>query len=454
MAESTSIHAAIVTDADIKAGYAIDSSLGAQCDGDFTLVRARDLDDVVTVLRHAHATHTPVVPQGARTGLAGGSVAIPGGIVLNLEGLGTVTEIDPIEGIAVCGPGTVNADLKAAAAQQGLWYAPDPASSASCTIGGNVATNAGGLCCVKYGVTADHIRGLQVVLASGEVITTGRRTSKGVAGLDLTGLFVGSEGTLGVVTEVVARLIPRPEPPLTVLAIFDSMAALTRAIVALRLEPHRPSLIEVLDSPTMAAIQALGDYGYPTEATAVLLVQSDRAGHTAEDIARYAQVLEAAGATDIATADDPQEAELLMGGRRMLNPGLEAKGHRFLEDICVPIIRLGDLIEAAHRVGAAHGIEVTTSGHGGDGNLHPSFFFDPDLPDGPGSRAAAETAFGELVTVALAMGGTISGEHGIGTLKARWLEQEVGPASLQRQRDLKHLFDPTQILNPGRVYWS
>ncbi|MGZ6741103.1 MAG: FAD-binding oxidoreductase, partial [Nocardioides sp.] len=275
-----------VTDPDVRARYGVDESLGATAPEHFEVVRARDLADVVEVLRWAHETGTPVVPQGARSGLAGGSVALEGGVVLNLEGLDRVLEVDPLESRAVVQAGVLNADLKVAAAAQGLFYPPDPASSAFCTIGGNVATNAGGLGCIKYGVTADYVKALQVVLPGGEVIRTGHRTAKGVAGLDLTGLFVGSEGTLGVVTEVTVKLLPAPEPALTALAVFEHLDAASRGIVALRLDRHRPSLVELLDGPTIEAIQAIADFGFPSDAEAALIVQSDRVGHTAEDVQR------------------------------------------------------------------------------------------------------------------------------------------------------------------------
>ena len=283
MTTTTDLAVDTVTDPDVKAGYGTDESVGATAPADFEVVRARDLADVVEVMRWAHETRTPVVPQGARSSLTGSSVAIDGGIVLNTERMASVTTIDPLEGIAVCGPGVVNKQLKDAVAEHGMFYPPDPASSAFCTIGGNVATNAGGLCCVKYGVTADYVRSLQVVLAGGEVIRTGHRTAKGTAGLDLTGLFVGSEGTLGVVTEVTTRIIPAPDPALTVLATFDSLDAASAAIVALRRERHVPSLVELLDRAAVAAVQSLADYGFPGDCEAVLLVQSDRPGHTGED---------------------------------------------------------------------------------------------------------------------------------------------------------------------------
>ncbi|NYG08035.1 glycolate oxidase [Phycicoccus badiiscoriae] len=451
MSTDTSLPIRTVTDPDIKATYAVDQSVGATAPSQFEVVRARDLEDVVEVLRWAHETRTPVVPQGARSSLTGSSVAIEAGVVLNTEGLDAISTVDPLEALAVVGPGVITKDLKDAAAAAGLFYPPDPASSAFCTIGGNVATNAGGLCCVKYGVTADYVRALQVVLPGGEVIRTGHRTAKGVAGLDLTGLFVGSEGTLGVITEVTTRLVPAPDPALTVLATFGSLEAAGRAIVALRLERHLPSLVELLDRAAVAAVQSLADYGFPQDCEAVLLVQSDRPGHTADDVQRYAAVLAEAGAVDVAVADDAAEADLLLAGRRALSPALEAKGPRYLEDVCVPVGRLTELIRSGQEVAARHGLEIVMAGHAGDGNLHPSIFFDADDAS---SRARAHQAFTEIITAALRLGGTITGEHGIGTLKAPWLAEELGERELERQRAVKALFDPRGILNPGRVYWS
>ncbi len=438
----------VITDADVARTYGVDHSPGAVAPEDFTVVRARDRDDVIEVLRYAAAHRIPVVPQGARTATTGAAVALQGGIVLNTEALDQV-EIDPDEQLAVVGPGVVNADLKSQLSAYGLAYPPDPASAASCTIGGNIATNAGGLCCVKYGVTADYVRGLEVVLPGGEVITTGRRTAKGVTGYDLTGLFVGSEGTLGVVTEAVLRLIPAPDPALTVLAVFDSLEQTMAGVAALRELRHTPCLLELLDGPSIAAIQAYGDYGFPAEAGGVLLVQSDRVGHAHDDVREYAEVLSRAGATDVAVADDPTEADLLLQGRRALNPALERRGPRMIEDVCVPVSRLGELVRAVHQIAARHGLEATSGGHAGDGNLHPCFFFDAD---DPAQVAAAHAAFNDVVHTAWALGGTLTGEHGVGTVKAPWLEGELGAAEVARQRSLKALFDPLGIMNPGRVF--
>lgn len=437
-----------VTDPDVARTYGVDASPGAVAPADFTVVRARDRADVIEVLTYAAAHQVPVVPQGARTATTGAAVALKGGIVLNTEAIDHV-EIDAVERIAVVGPGVVNGDLTAQLTAYDLAYPPDPASSASCTIGGNIATNAGGLCCVKYGVTADYVRGLEVVLPGGEVMHTGRRTAKGVTGYDLTGLFVGSEGTLGVVTEAVLKLIPAPDPALTVLAVFDTLEATIAGVAALREQRHTPSLIELLDGPSVAAIQAYGDYGFPADAGGLLLVQSDRIGHAHDDVLTYAEVLRAADATDVAVADDRAEADLLMEGRRALNPALEARGSRLIEDVCVPVGRLGDLVRAVHEIAARQGLEATCSGHAGDGNLHPCFFFDQDDAT---QVAAAQAAFGEVVEAAWSLGGTLTGEHGVGTLKAPWLERELGAAEVARQRALKALFDPLGIMNPGRVF--
>ncbi len=438
---------AVVTDADVRASYAVDSSHGAQAPEHFTLVRARDRDDVVAVLQEAQARGIPVVPQGARTALTGAACATEGAVVLNVEALRGI-DIDEVEGHAWVGPGVITREVKEAAAEAGLAYPPDPASSDSCTIGGNVATNAGGLCCIKYGVTADYVKALEVILPGGEPMRTGHRTAKGVAGYDLTGLFVGSEGTLGVVVRALLRLVPAPDPALTALATFESLDDAVAGVLAVRRDRHRPALLEFLDRASIEAIQAVGDYGFPADCEAALLVQSDRPGHAAEDVQRYAAALAAAGAAELAVADSTSEAELLMRGRRMLNHALEVKGRRIGEDACVPVARLADFVRAGQAIAARTGVEMTLSGHGGDGNLHPSMFF-PDDPDG---WARAQVALDELLRAALELGGTITGEHGVGTLKRHHLRWELGEAELARQRAVKAVFDPRGIMNPGKVY--
>ncbi len=439
---------ALVIDRDVALAYAVDSAEQSQAPSDFTVVRARDRADVVAVLQEAQAHGIPVVPQGARTSLTGSSTATEGAIVLNVEGL-TGIEVDVVESHAVVGPGVVTLALKTEVTQAGLYYPPDPASADTCTIGGNIATNAGGLCCVKYGVTAHYVKALEVVLPGGEVIRTGHRTAKGVAGYDLTGLFVGSEGTLGVVTGAVLHLVPVPEHPLTALATFGSLERAVGGILAVRSDRHRPCLLEFLDRRALDCIQAVGDYGFPPDCEAVLLVQSDRPGHTREDVARYGELLAAAGADDVAVAEDRSEADALMAGRRVLSHALDRHGPRLAEDACVPVGRLGDFVGEGQRISARTGVDIALAGHGGDGNLHPSLFFDRR---DPASLHRAEAALGELLRVALSYGGTITGEHGVGVQKRPYLPQELGPAELARQRSLKALFDPLGVMNPGKVY--
>jgi len=439
-----------VTDPDVRRSYALDATVALDPPPeDFAVVRARDLGDVVAVLEHAQATGTPVVPQGARTSRSGGAIASEGCIVLNVEALDTIHEVNPLEGYAVVGPGVVNAALKREAAAAGLFYAPDPASWETCTIGGNIATNAGGLCCVKYGVTSDWVKALQVVLPGGEVMRTGHRTAKGVAGYDLTGLFVGSEGTLGVVTEAVLRLEPAPDPALTALAVFGSLDAAVAGIVALRRDPHRPCLLEIIDRTSVRAIQSFGDFGFPDDCAAVLLVQSDRPGHVAEDLARYAGLLASAGAVDVAVADDAQESEALLAGRRVMSTAFEAMGVRLAEDVCVPVGRLGDFVRGIEAIGERRSVLIPVSGHAGDGNLHPSIVYTPTDAD---SVSRAWQAFGDVIELGLSLGGTITGEHGVGSVKVPWLGLELGQPELDRQRRLKAVFDPLGIMNPGKVF--
>ena len=277
-----------------------------------------------------------------------------------------------------------------------------------------------------------------------------------MAGLDLTGLFVGSEGCLGVVTRVWARLVPRPDDPTTVLATFPTLREGCEAIVALRRERHRPNLLEIMDGPTVGAIRAYGehvgsgDYGFPSGVQAALLVQSDRPGHAAEDAARYAAVCADAGATSVSVSGSREESDTLMAGRRVISPALDGLGHNLTEDMCVPVRHLAEFIEQGYAVGERHGTRIVTAGHGGDGNLHPTVYFDPADPD---AVRRAHDAVTDLVDEALRLGGTITGEHGVGILKSDWLERELGTAEIERQRGLKAFFDPLGIMNPGRVLW-
>ncbi|MBC2935139.1 FAD-binding oxidoreductase [Nocardioides sp. zg-1228] len=412
------------------------------------LVRPRTTEQVQVVMRWATRHRVPVVPQGARTGLSGGANAVDGCLLLSLARMDAIVEIDPLDQVAVVEPGVVNAVLSRAALDAGLYYPPDPSSWEESTIGGNIATNAGGLCCVKYGVTGDFVRGLEVVLADGEVIRTGRRTVKGVAGYELTKLLVGSEGTLGVITQATVSLRPAPEDALTMVALFDAVPPALEAAMQIMSSGIRPSLLEFLDGPSIAAIQAYRDMGLSESAQAMLLLQSDRGPLAADDVTAMGELCERLGATDVAVASDAEESEMLLAARRMINPAVEHVGASFVDDVAVPRARLVDLLDGIAGIAAEHDVRILCPGHIGDVNMHPHVVFDRG---DAASAARAEAAFGAIMQLALELGGTITGEHGVGTLKRPWLEQEIGSVGLRLQRRVKEAFDPLGLLNPGKV---
>jgi glycolate oxidase len=390
----------------------------------------------------------PVVPQGARTGLSGGANAVDGALLLSLVRMDRILTVDEVDQVAVVQPGVINADLSRAVAEVGLFYPPDPSSWEMSTIGGNLATNAGGLCCVKYGVTADFVRGLEVVLADGEVVRTGRRTAKGVAGYDLTRLLVGSEGTLGVITEATVALRPAPEPALTMAAVFASTADAMNAVTRIMASGMRPSLMEFLDRPSIRAVQAYRDMGLPAGAEALLITQSDRGPLAAADVTAMGAICEQFGATEVAVAEDAADSAMLLQARRLVNPAVEELGATLVDDVAVPRARLVDLLAGMEKIAAEHGVQVVCPGHIGDGNMHPTVVFDR------GDAAAttrAEEAFSAIMRLALGLGGTITGEHGVGLLKRAWLREELGERSYALQRQIKDVFDPLGILNPGKV---
>ncbi|MEU6199305.1 FAD-linked oxidase C-terminal domain-containing protein [Streptomyces sp. NPDC047061] len=384
----------------------------------------------------------PVVPRGAGTGLSGGAAAGEGSLVLDLSGMNRVLELSPQDQLAVVEPGVITADLDRAAAAHGLRYAPDPASDALSTIGGNIATNAGGLRCAKYGVTRDSVLGLEAVLADGTVIATGRRTVKGVTGYDLTALLTGSEGTLAVITGATLRLRPLPAATATLAAYFATFEAAARASYAIARAGVVPALAELLDGPVLEAVDpALREHG-----AALLIVQCDGAGAAAEAQA-VADVL-APLATSVRTTTDPAEEEALLSARRQALPALERLGRPLIEDIAVPRSRLAEAAAEIRAISARHGTPVFTLAHAADGNLHPIIVVDPALDRLP--DAAWETA-GEIFALALRLGGTLTGEHGVGVLKRQWVADELGPAAHALQRRLKEAFDPHGILNPGKA---
>lgn len=418
------------------------------------VVRPETVEQVRHVLRVARALGVPVVPQGARTGLAGGANAVDGCVVLSMVRMNRILEIDRANRLVRCEPGVITADLAAAVAGEGLCYPPDPASWETCTIGGNIATGAGGLCCVKYGVTADYVLGLTVVLADGEVLRVGRDTVKGVAGYDLTRLFVGSEGTLGVIVEATLALRPPRPPELALLASFASARDAGAAAGAIIREGHVPSALELMDRATTEAVAALGHPMLADAGGATLIVASD-APDAAARVRAMAELCREAKALSVAVAEDDERCRQVLDARRMVMPalGAVAKGlpgamTAFVEDVAVPRDRLADLVERVEEIAGEYDLYIATVGHAGDGNLHPTVLF--DRADRSAVRRARE-AYDAIMAAGLELGGTITGEHGVGLLKREWLARELPPRGLRLQRDIKRLLDPDGLLNPGKV---
>ncbi|TWD80040.1 glycolate oxidase [Kribbella amoyensis] len=440
---------AVVTDPDVLDSHRNDEATFCAAGVPAVLVRPGSTAEVQEVMRAATEYGVPVVTQGARTGLSGAANAIDGCIVLSTARLNQVLEVSVADQVAVVQPGVVNADLSRAVLAEGLFYPPDPSSWEMSTVGGNIATNAGGLCCVKYGVTGDFVRGLEVVLASGEVVRTGRRTVKGVAGYDLTRLIVGSEGTLGVVTEATLALRPAPEAALTAAATFLSIEDGIAAAAAVMASGLRPSLLEFLDGPTAQAIQNYRDMGLPANVGSLLLAQSDRGPRAAEDVAAIAAICASHGAVDVAEASDAAESAMLLEARRLVHHALEPLGTTLIDDVAVPRSRLVDLLTGVGAIGKQYDVLICCPGHVGDGNMHPTVVFDRD---DPAAEARALEAFGAVMDLGLSLGGTITGEHGVGKLKRQWLAQELGPVGLRLQREVKAVFDPDNLLNPDKLF--
>lgn len=412
------------------------------------VVRATSTEDVQAVVRLAAATGTPIIPRGAGSGLSGGSSAIDGCIVIALDLMREIT-IDPDTRMATVQPGAFNAEVKTAASAHGLWYPPDPSSFEFCSIGGNVATNAGGLCCVKYGVTTDYVLGMTVVLADGRAVRLGGPRVKDVAGLSLTKLFVGSEGTLGIITEIILRLVPAQRPPTTLVATFPTLAGATDAVLAISRET-RPSMLEFMDQRTMIAVEDATRMGLDTTAAAMLVIQSDdHADAAAVEIAVIEQICTAHGASECYATADPDEGEAFVQARRMAIPAIERMGTILLEDVGVPIRQLSELVLGIDEISTRRDVPIAVIAHAGDGNTHPVLVYNPADAD---QKERATVAYAEVMDLALSLGGTITGEHGVGRLKQPWLADYLGPDVLELNTRIKDALDPQHILNPGAVF--
>lgn len=407
--------------------------------------------EIARILQLANEYRFPVVPRGTGTGTTGGALAVQGGLVVVTSRLNRILEIDPDNFLAVVEPGVITGRIKAAAAKEGLWYPPDPSSANFCTIGGNVAENAGGSAAVQYGVTRDYVLGLRVVLPTGEIIDTGVRTAKGVVGYDLTRLLVGSEGTLGIITRIILRLIPQPAARQTILAGFADLPQATTTVGRLLKARLAPSALEFLDRASLDCVRHWLPYELPDAIQALLLIEVDGHPHDVQERAAAVKAsCEQQGATLVLVAQTPEETEKLWQARKVLSPAaFKLKPHKLSEDVVVPISRIPDLVSAVEDISAQAGLPILCFGHAGDGNIHVNIMYDRSQPR---EREAAQRAVGQIFTVVRQLHGTLSGEHGVGLSKAPYIGMELSEAVIALSLRLKKAFDPNNIMNPGKIF--
>jgi glycolate oxidase len=436
----------VLTSADACAPYASDDSDvdGAAPDA---VVIAASADDVATALAVAEACDVPITPRAGGTGRTGGAVPVAGGIVLATHALARIKDIDRGNLTAVVEPGVVTGELHAAVEAEGLFYAPDPNSLASCMIGGNIAENAGGPRVFKYGATRDWVLGLEACLIGGRAVRTGKQTVKGVTGYDVTSLLVGSEGTLAVFTQATLRLVPKPPGVATALALFTDVRAAATAVGAIIASGVVPRCLEMLDAATLDAVRAAG-VAIDPRAGGMLLIEVDGEGSEAT-LLRVGEVATAApGCVDVVVAQDAGQRDRLWAARRMLSTATRKLArHKLSEDVVVPRTRIADLLARTDEIGHATGVRHLSYGHAGDGNLHVNFLWNDDA-----ERPAVDRAIGLLMRATIDLGGTLSGEHGIGVSKAQYLPLEQSDELIALQKDIKRAFDPKGLLNPGKIF--
>jgi glycolate oxidase len=414
----------------------------------WAVVRPRSSQEISEIVRLANRERFPVVPRGAGSGMSGGSVPVQGGVVLSLERMNHILEIDEQDFIAVVEPGVITGDLQREVESRGLFYPPDPASRKFCTLGGNVAECAGGLRAVKYGVTKDYVLGLEVVLPTGEIITTGARTVKSVAGYDLTKLIVGSEGTLGIATRITVKLLTLPETVRTLAAFFSEVSVAAKTASAIMASRVLPRALEFVDQAALRAVEGYLKEDLSHGAAAMLLVEVDGpAESTSREADRIEEIMMRNGATRVDRAASDSEREQLWKARRAISPALYTiKPKKLNEDIVVPRSRIAESLQKIAAIAERHGLLIVNFGHAGDGNIHTNIMYDEeDLPK-------AETAVKEIFAATLRLGGSITGEHGIGLSKAAYLPMELGPDAIAAMKRIKQALDPNNIMNPGKIF--
>lgn len=436
-------NAVIISDPAILPSYSRDQSQIAKNGTPAAVLLARNESEIVQAVKYAFDNEIPVIPRGAGSGLSGGANAVDGALIISLEKMNQILEVDSINLIARVEPGVINLDLDKEVSRKGLAYLPDPASRDWSTIGGNVATNAGGMCCVKYGVTSQHVRAIRMVTSDGTVVTLGSALRKSVTNLDLLHLVIGSEGTLGIVTEVTVSLAVRPKPATTLVATFSSIDKAMKAVP--ELVALGPSMLEVVDSTTLRAVEEWKPLGFENVG-AVLLFQSDESAEICEKAVTVSQKY---GSLDATYSDDPRDSADLIQVRKLAYPALERKGAALLDDVCVPISQISNLVTEVERISADSGLLIGIFGHAGDGNMHPTIVYEHGNAE---AETRAVAAFNSIIDIAQEMGGTASGEHGIGSIKVDSARRETSDRVAELQQKIKFVFDPKGILNPGKKF--
>jgi glycolate oxidase len=412
------------------------------------VVLARSAEDVQAVVRYARERRVPIVARGGGSGKSGGALAERGGIVLSLEKMARIVEVSRADMVCVVQPGVILETLQKTVEEEGLFYPPDPNSQAWCSIGGNLAHNAGGPRALKYGVTSNYVLAVQAVLADGTLVRAGHRSWKGVAGYDVVHLLVGSEGTLGIITEATLKLIPLPRRVETLLALFPDEDKAATAVQAIFDAGLLPRACELFDGPTMRAVGPRAPFHFPDGVGGALLVEHDGHGDgVTEELARTGELCAEQGAIEVVAAQDEAQRRRLWETRRMTSVALmDIRPHKISEDVAVPRGRLLELIREVRKIGERHGLPTACYGHAGDGNLHVNLLFE-SLEE----RNKGEAAVDEVIEAAIRLGGTITGEHGVGLAKRRFLAREQGTAMIELQRRIKRALDPDDILNPGKI---
>ncbi|MBY0120577.1 glycolate oxidase subunit GlcD [Bacillus sp. S/N-304-OC-R1] len=438
---------------DSKAGllvYSYDATPQFQSMPD-AIISPRNKVEISQIISLCSQYNIPIVPRGSGTNLCAGTCPTEGGIVLLFKHLNKIIEIDEENLTVTVQPGVITLELTEAVEAKGLFYPPDPGSMKISTIGGNINENSGGLRGLKYGVTRDYVMGLEVVLPNGEIITTGGKLAKDVAGYDLTRLFVGSEGTLGIITEVILKLIPMPETKKTLLALYTDLESAAKSVSKIIASKIIPATLEFLDQPTLEAVEAFAQIGLPTEAKAILLIEQDGPAYIVEkDIKEIIKICKSENAVSVQEAQSEQEADALRTARRAALSALaRLKPTTILEDATVPRSEIANMVKAINEIAEKYDLWICTFGHAGDGNLHPTCLTDARNKE---EIARVEKAFEEIFAKAIELGGTITGEHGVGIMKAPYLEMKLVKAGVAAMKVIKNSLDPNNIMNPGKMF--